>query len=254
MSETARRGKTSFVLVLAALILLGIPLGAWLLRGTIATSIAIDELAAQGIVCDERFEVEVGGLFGSATIVGPTRCALDGGIVEAVELLAPVEVELEGFEPVRVQADSARLVLRARDVRNGDRWAAPLRRLRLEQSVAGLVKGLSELGGLDVPPTTVGHLEVSRGGAVVATAAGVSLAPGAPSPVAADRILFPGLMGVGRLELTGVRGTASEPRVQLTGRASLSAGGLLAAFSTGGAFTLDASGLDTADPRFSLRL
>lgn len=253
MTEAARRGKT--LLLLAVLLLLAaIPLGAWLLRGTIATSLVRDELAREGIVCDERFEVEPSALFDAASI-GPTRCSHEGGIVEAFEVLGSLTVDLDGFDPAAVQADSVRLVLREGEVQNGDGWAQVLGRMRLEQAVAGLVKGLSELSALDLPPIVAGNVEVTRGAQTLATASGLALEPGETMRVAADRIAFASPAGLGRLELTGVTGTATVARVQLAGRGDVSLGaGLLGLLSTGGAFRLDADGLDTGRPRFSLRL
>jgi len=118
--ETRRKPRVVAIVVLAALA--GIPLAAWALRGTLATSIARDELEARGLECDERFAVELGALFDTAT-VGPTRCTREGGIVAAVELRGPVTVELDGFAPASADVQSLRLSLRDTDVRGGSRWA-----------------------------------------------------------------------------------------------------------------------------------
>lgn len=252
MPKTRRR-KLPLVLLTLLAVLVGLPLGAWLLRGTVATAVARDRLAARGITCDERFAVELGPRLETAT-VGVTRCARAGGLVEAVELLGPLTVELDGAAPVRAHAASLRLSLRDRDVRGGTRWAPALRGLNLEQRVAGMVKGLAELSARELPPTTVDRLEVVRAGERVAAAAGLRLTPAGSMDLSAERITFTaGPMGVGRLELTEVRGAASPARVHLEGRATARASvGLLGSLSTGGRFTLDARGLDTRRPRFSL--
>ncbi|HJL14381.1 MAG TPA: hypothetical protein RMH99_01925 [Sandaracinaceae bacterium LLY-WYZ-13_1] len=253
MPEPPRRRKGPLIAAVVATVLIGIPLAAWLLRGTIATSMARDELAARGLTCDERFEVAVAPFFDEAT-VGPTRCSREGGILRAVELLGPATIALDGLEPGSVRAESLRLVLRDTEVRGGSRWAQALRRLNLEQRVAGLVKGISELSALPLPPTTVGHVDVVRDGDTVANASGLTLTPGSVLQLAADRIAFTaGPMGVGRLELTEVTGTSTRARVHLEGRATARAGvGILGSVSTGGHFELDAEGLDTGAPRFRL--
>lgn len=239
---------TTIVVVL----LVGVPALAWALRGTIATSLAKSELEAQGLSCDDRFEVSLSAGLGEAT-VGPTRCAHEGGIVEAIELLGDMTVELDGLTPARVEVDSLRIVLRDSEVRGGSQWSSQLRRLDLEQRVAGLVKGLSEIGQMDLPPLSAAQLEVVRGGDVVGSARVLTLGEGAPTPVTAQQILFTaGPAGIGRLTLSNVTGEASASTVHLAGRADATAGIAILSVRVGGAFTLDATHLDTASPRFSL--
>lgn len=234
-------------------LLLAIAVGAWLLRGTIATSVARSELETHGLRCDERFVVSPSALFGELT-VGPTRCTHDGGLIEVIELTGDATLELEGFTPSALRANGVRLVLRDRNLRGGSGWAAELRRLHLEQRVAGLVKALSELGGMRLPPAHVGRAEVFRGGDELATIDGLVLTPGDRMGVAIDRAVFTAVMGAARLTLSGVTGTATRSDVRLQGQATARAGVvLLGTFSTGGAFTLDASALDTAAPELRLQ-
>lgn len=245
-----RKGLIAGALVVA--LLLAVPLGAWLSRNLIATSMARDQLAARGLSCDDRFAVSLSATFGQA-VIGPTRCTREGGVVGAIELLGDVTVELDGTEPSSVHADSLRLVLRDTNVRGGSSWAAPLRRLELEQHVAALVKSLSELSSMDLPPSTATQVEIVRGSSPLATATGLSLTPGVELSLAADRIHFStGPMGVGQLDLTRVTGTATRPQVSLRGRADARAGVGILTMGRGGPFGLDATALDTASPQFHL--
>lgn len=252
MTDSPRKKRTLAVPILLVIVV-GAPLGGWLLRGTIATSIARDALAQRGLACDDRFGVELSAFFGSATI-GPTRCTREGGLVEAIELTAPATIELDGFAPSTIEAEGVRLALRDRDLRGGSGWARELERLHLEQRVAGLVKGLSELSAMGLPPTTVMHAEVVRGSDELATIDGLTVTPGSSTGVAIDRVVFSAVMGAARLTLSDVRGTATRSAVHLEGQAMARAGvALLGTFSTGGPFTLDASALDSAEPELDLR-
>lgn len=224
----------------------------WALRGTIATSLAEGQLEERHITCDDRFSVSVSATFGSATI-GPTRCEHEGGLLEAVELLGDVTVELDGTEPETVSAESLRIVLRETDVRGGSGWASELSQLGLEQRVAGMVKGLSELGGMNLPATDVASVEVVRGTAQMATATRLRLGGGTPSSIGASQIHFAaGPGGVGQLNLTQVTGELSPSRVLLRGQADASIGIAILRVNRRGAFTMEATGLDSASPSFSL--
>lgn len=241
---------------MVVLVVLGIVLGGgWLLRDTVATSLARDALSQRGLTCDDRFSVEVSALFGSAT-VGPTRCTRAEGHLEAIELLGPARVELSGLEPTSVEAESVRITLRDRDVPGGASWSPELARLHLEQRVAGLVKGISELSRLDLPPTTIVRGDVRRGSSALATAHQLVLTPGEgdATQVTLDRLVFEAMMGAARLTLSEVRGTAAPGTVVLEGEASARAGiALLGSFSTGGSFRLDATALESARPQLRLR-
>ena len=68
-----QRSKAPIVIgVVVVVLLIGVPLVAWLLRGVIATSIARSQLEERGIACDSRFSVSPSATLGEAT-VGPTR-------------------------------------------------------------------------------------------------------------------------------------------------------------------------------------
>lgn len=251
MPNPLRRRSCALALLFVAP-LLGAPLAAWLLRGVVATSIARGELEARGLECDDRFAVEPTALLGAAT-VGPVRCTRQDGIVAAVELLGPMRVELDGFEPSSAEVDALRVELRDTDVKGGSRWARALGRLNLEQRVAGMVKGLGELSDLGLPPLAAARVDVVRGEGPVATGTGLRLAPGGSMALSAERIRFvAGPMSVGELELSDVTGFATRPEVHLEGHAVARAGLGIIGFSAGGRFTLDARDLDTTRPRFSL--
>lgn len=243
--------KRPIALVLVLSVLLGVPLGLWLLRGTIATSVARSELAVRGLSCDERFAVSLSATFDEA-VIGPTRCTRDGGVTESFELLGDLTLELDGFTPTSARADSLRLTLRDLNVRGGDRWAPPLRRLDLEPRVAALMKGLSELSEVtaNLPPMSASRVEVVRASAPLATLSALELTPGDALALSVERIHFG--VSLGTLDLNDVRGTATASNVDLAGTARASAGIGILSVARGGAFTVEARGLDTADPHFDL--
>ncbi|MCA9605216.1 MAG: hypothetical protein KC619_06465 [Myxococcales bacterium] len=252
----AGRSKAPIVAgVVVVGLLVAVPLVAWLLRGTIATSIARGQLEERGFTCDDRFAVAPNATLSEAT-VGPTRCAHEGGVLEAIELLGDVTVELDGTEPSAIRGDSLRIALRGASVRGGDHWADALRRVNLEQQMAGVVKGLSELSRLDLPAVHVGRLDLVRGGDSLGHAETVAMTPGSGEQL---RMTFArahfaaGPMGVGQLDLTNVTGEATPAAVTLSGRASARAGvAIIFSIERQGPFTLRATGLDTASPSFDL--
>ncbi len=251
-------GKSKAPLVAGIVVvglLVAVPLVAWLLRGVIATSIARGQLEERGFTCDDRFAVSPNATLSEATI-GPTRCEHEGGVLEAIELLSDVSAELDGLEPTSIRGDSIRIALRGASVRGGDDWAAALRRVDLEQRMAGVVKSLSELSRLDLPAVTVGRLDLVRGGDPLGHAETVALTPGAGDALDLSfaRAQFSaGPMGVGQLGLTNVTGDATPATVTLRGRASARAGvAIIFSVERQGPFTLRATGLDTAAPSFQL--
>jgi len=250
----AGKSKTPIFVGLVILgLLLALPLGAWLARGMIATGMAEGQLEERGFTCDDRFSVELSATFTEATI-GPTRCEHAGGVLEAIELLGDLTVELDGTEPEAIRADSVRLVLRSTSVRNGAGWAETLRRVNLEEQMAGVVKGLSELGGMDLPETQLQSVEIVRGASVLGRGQQVRLTAGSPLGITAQRVHFEaGPMGVGQLDLTDLSGTATPSAVSLRGQAHARAGvAIIFTFERSGPFTLEASALDTASPSFRL--
>jgi hypothetical protein len=244
--------KRSRALPIVLVIVLAISLAGWLLRGTIATSMASSELAARGLTCDDRFAVDVAALFDEASI-GPTRCTREGGLVEAVELTGNATITLDGLAPSAIRAESVRVVLRDQDVRGGSGWARQLSQINLEQRVAGLIKGLSELSGMNLPQTEIAHAEVFRGGDELAAIDTLVLTPGGSTDLTIGRVAFSAVGGAATLSLNGVTGTATPTAVHLEGDATARAGGMFGVFSTGGEFTLEASALDTASPALRLR-
>lgn len=251
-SPVADARRRSWLPFLALALVLAFPLAAWLLRGNIATAIVRSELEARGIGCDERFAIELSAFVDEARI-RPTRCTLGEGLLEAVELAAETKVELEAFSPVAIRASSVTLVLRDRDVRGGSGWAAQLRRIDLEQRVAGLVKGLAEIGGMDLPFTEVARVDVRRGAEPLATIDGLILTPSTSTELEVRRIAFHPVGGAVRLILEEVRGRASTSAVELEGHATARAGIAILAISRAGAFVLEATNLDTDTPQLRLR-
>ena len=158
------------------------------------------------------------------------------------------------MKPASVEADRVRLVLRRANVRGGRGWAESLARIDMEQRMAGVVKSLSELSGMDLPPTHANRIEVVRGDNPLGQAEDVTLTPGSSLEIEISRASFgAGPMNVGNLRLRNVTGTATDSEVTLRGNASARAGvAVIFSVERGGPFTLRATGLDTASPSFHL--
>jgi hypothetical protein len=245
--EAPRKRRPPIVLI-ALGVLVVLLLVPWLLRSTIATSMARSKLEEQGLRCDDRFSVDVSATFSEATI-GPTRCEHDGGLVEAVELgEGGAQIVLSGFSPQSITIGQAGLALRDQDVRGGEGWGTDEVRA-IEQRVAGLVKGLAEISVIPWPETNIAHLTVSRGGNASALLRGMRLTR--------DDRLHANISGVefprSRVTLENVTGTATRAEVTLDGQAHAQSEMLILAIATTVHFTLHATGLDGAHPTFRLR-
>lgn len=250
LRAVARSSKAPVIGGVVLVVLLGVPLGVWLARGAIATSMAQDELAARGFTCDDRFSVSLSPGLGEATL-GATRCEHEGGLLEAVELLGDVQVTLEGFEPASITAESVRVVLRDQDVRNGSGWSSELSRLSLEQRVAGLIKGIAELGAMSLPPAEISRVEFVRHDDPLAHGTGLRITPaGEGMQLALGDLSFSSTMG--ELRLSRLSGRAAADAVSLRGQASARVGIGILSVSRSGSFDLAATALDTASPRFRL--
>lgn len=244
--KKAGKSKLPLVLAIVVALLLVVP---WLLRSTIATSMARGQLAEQGLRCDDRFAVEVDATFGQAALA-PTRCEHEGGLVEAIEIAEGATVTLDGFTPSTISAPQLSVRLRDRDLRGGSGWGNDtLRTLGLEQKVAGLVKGLSELSAIPFPPTEVARVEVTRADQPAGSIRRLRLSRGSELEISAGEIAF----ASSRLTLANVTGHATRSEVVLDGRAQVQTGILIASFTTETTFGLTATGLDGARPSFRLR-
>jgi hypothetical protein len=247
-----KRGKLLPIgAAIAFLLVLGIVLVPWLLRHSIATSMAREQLTAAGLTCDERFAIEVAPFFGSASFQ-PTRCTSEGGQVESVELTEELEVELSGTSPTAIDATFIRVTLRDRDVAGGSSWDRNLARLNLEERVAGLVKAVGELSALPLPPTRVARVDVLRDGETITSLYEVELTPGEPMRVEFDRIAFRAVGGAAQLTLNDVEGTSTRSDVHLEGGATARASMFIGTVVRNGTFSLDATRLDQSRPRFTL--
>lgn len=237
--------------LITAVIVLGILLVPWLMRHSIATNMAREQVQAAGMSCDDRFAVEVAPFFGSASFQ-PTRCTTEHGYVEAIELTEELEVELSGFSPSAIDAAFLRVTLGDREVRGGSSWDRDLARLNLEERVAVLVKALGELSALPIPPTRVARTDVLRDGQTIAQINGVRLTPGEPMQMHFDRIAFRAVGGAAQLTLEDVDGTSTRSHVHLEGDATARAAVFIGSVTREGSFTLDATRLDQSRPRFDL--
>ncbi|MGE0784820.1 MAG: hypothetical protein AB7S26_03955 [Sandaracinaceae bacterium] len=234
-------------------VLLLLVVGGWFARNAIATSMARSDFEERGLVCDDRFSVELSGGFSEATL-GPTRCTRSTGVIEAIELLEPAAVALSGTEATAMDVRAARVSLRADRIPGDTGWAPSLARASLEAPVASLVTALSELAQMRGPSLTIARLDISRGGRALGTGQTIAFTPGeAGLDVGIRQLTFP--TSIATATLSNVRGHAGHTDARLQGSATASAqlpfG--IALGQRSGLFDLSAEGLQSTSPRFSLR-
>lgn len=228
--------------ILAGLIV--VPLGLWLARSAIATSLARGALTDRGVVCDERFALSLSAFATRATIA-PTRCTREIGLVSAVDLGEAVTVELQGTSPERVTVPDLTLHLNEEGLIGAAQvHGRDVRRLGMEEQVGGLILGLSELSTQRLPPASLGRVAIRRGDAGFAVLRDVTLDGASPLGVTLERVVFAG----GRLILREVTGTATPDQVDLAGIAATTQNMVLFAASSEERFRVIATGLRTANP------
>lgn len=173
--------------------------GLAVLSDPIATSVARDRLAEQGIECDDRLSVDLGWALDVARIA-PTTCTMREGDVAAFELLDPVTIELgEGFEARLVTGGRARVVTRIDPpVVHASGLGAIVDALEIPDRIGMLVAGAARLSGDDLPQIEMGSIEVARDDRVSALLTGVHLVGRtATTPLAlrVDRADLPAIAG-----------------------------------------------------------
>ena len=259
-SPAARRGKPAALGLGAGVAIGG---GATLLialfsMDTVATRIARGQLAERGIVCDARFHVDVAMTLGSA-VIAPSRCDMAEGAVESIELVDPVDVELSGLAPTRIEAPSLRMVLRIEPPvpLGGPGLGGVLDTLHIPERIGGLARALAQLSQEELPEHThVARCEVRREGQIVAALSDVTLRHEAALDTHVARVDLPSLGALGvRADVGGteLRGAASADTVTLDGTLHANASvPLLGSIEREGAVHIEVTHLETDSPRLTL--
>jgi len=246
--EAASRKRRAPILLIGLAVLIVLLIVPWLLRSTIATSVARSELESSGFTCDDRFEVHLSALLSDAT-VAPTRCEHEGGLIASLETSEPAQVEMSGLAPSLVTISQVTLTLRDQNLRGGDGWGNDTIR-SIEQRVAGLVKGLSELSEVDWPETHVAQVRVLRDATPAADLRGMRLQTTESLNVQIAGVSFPNTRTI---VLDNVHGTATPAQVTLDGDAEVQSQISIVSFTTDARFGITATGLDGPSPQLRLR-
>lgn len=201
MSERQRAGRRivgpfALGLSIACCIL---TLGMAILADPIATAIARARLEGHGIVCDERFALDVSWAMDVATIA-PSACTAREGGVESFELLDPVHVELGAGMGVRsVRGGRARIVPRFDPPPVQALGLGPeLDPLGIPARLGILVAASSRLASSDLPRIEMGAIEIGPAERPSAALAGVHIVgrtSGEPLAMRIDRADLPPISG-----------------------------------------------------------
>jgi hypothetical protein len=254
-----RQKLVPFVLgTLAALcgggLLIGIASVDW-----IATSRARDVLVERGVLCDDRFAVDVSFMFDRAT-VAPTRCELVRvSFADAVELPDGATVTLVNLGPTTVHATVVRTFLSSDE--------APAARLGpmgalgviegVESRLYAIGRAAAEIASHRPIALALDRVELVRGTSAVVTLESVATTGGAPLRITiaraelAELTLPLGLAASG--ELRNIAGDATPSTAMLEG--DLALGGRLPLLGSLGYdvhLVLSASALDTDHPHLEL--
>lgn len=262
MSETpahTRRFALPFVVgAVVALVGGGLLLGLVVID-PIATARARDALVERGVVCDERFAVDVSFDLSSAT-VAPTRCQLVRlSYAEAVELPEGASVTLAGFAPTEVRATTMRVHLVSAAT-----TSAPLGPLGALGAIAGVegrvgatARAASELAAHRPVPTTIDRVELVRDDRVEVTLETLAISGEGPLQVRVARAELAELSGplgiAASGELRAITGTATPSTCHLEGDLVVSARLPIVGTMTHEAhLVLDGTGLDGEHPELSV--
>jgi hypothetical protein len=225
----------------------------------IATSRARDALVERGVVCDERFAVDVSFDLSTATLA-PTRCQLVRlTYARAVELPEGGAVTLSGLSPTEVHVSSMRVFL----VSEGGA-SVPLGPMGALGAIAGVdgrvgatARAASELAAHRPVPTTIDRVELVRDDRTEVTLETVTIGGGDPLTIEirrAELAELSGPMGIAASgELRALTGTATPSTCHLEADLLLSARlPVLGALTHQTHLVLDGTGLDGEHPDFSV--
>lgn len=228
----------------------------------VVTSRARDALVERGVVCDERFSVDVAWGLDHAT-VAPTRCQLvEVDYAESVELPEGAEVTLSGLSATELHATTVRVYL-GEAASLGSVSLGPLGVLGamtgVDTRVAATARAASELASHEPPATTVDRVELVRGDAVEVTLETLHLTPGEPLTVTVERAALGELSGPMGTSATGelrdVSGTATASTCHLEGDLAVSARvPILGTIAHETHLVVDGSALDGPSPTLSVSM
>ena len=218
----------------------------WLVASRLA-----DELDARGVACDP-LDADVSLLL-DRVVVAPTRCTIRDGSVESVELLDDVEIDLESFEPAAARAGRIVVTLRADLAGAQPAGSAPvLRALGVTDRVVGLTHASAALADASLPAITATEVQVVRADRPIATLHELSITGRRPTAIQIARAELP--TSRGDVTLRNLAVTASRETVRLAGDVEVDADlPLLGRTRREGALVVEATGLDTAQPDWSVQ-
>lgn len=258
--RSARSPILGFVLGTFVALCGGGLLVAVVLSDTLVTSRAREALVERGVVCDERFAVDVNWSFSEATLA-PTRCTLVRvTFADAVELPEGATASLSGLSPSELRIPLARVYL----VESGsvpDLGALTslgavgiLNVVEVPSRVASTARATAEIAAHRPVPTTIGRLELMREGAIEVAVAGLAIGGGAPTSFRASAVELPGIEGSMIVaNLAELDGHATASTCHLEGDLTLGARvPILGMISHDTHVVLEGAALDTPQPTFRL--
>jgi hypothetical protein len=263
-SPRARAPALAFVIGALVALCGGGLIVALVLSDTIITSRARDALVARGVVCDDRFALDVDWSLSEVTIA-PTRCQLtELDFASAIELPEGATAHLSALSATDLSVPSARAFLidaPSADVDLGG--LGPLGSLGLGgladvgSHVAATARAASELAAHEPIPTGVGRLELVHRDVVVVTFETLEIGGAQPTTLRAARVSLATMTGPMGMALEGsietLTGSATPSTCHLEGDLSVGARlPVLGAFGTGVHVILEGAALDTDAPTFSV--
>lgn len=230
-----------------------------LLSDTLITARAREALVERGVVCDERFAVDVDWSFSEATLA-PTRCSLVRvTFADAVELPEGASATLAGFAPTELRIPTARILLVDAPPPTAD--LGPMGVLGQLTGVGPRVsatgRATSEIAAHQPVPTTITRLELVRDGEVEVAVSDLAIGGDEPTTFHASRAELSAIEGPLGLSvnaaITELEGTATASTCHIEGDLAVGARvPILGALSHGAHVVLEGTGLDGPSPRYSV--
>jgi hypothetical protein len=260
----ARTPVLAFVLGTTVALCGGGLLVAVALSDTLVTSRAREALVERGVVCDERFAVDVNWSFSEATLA-PTRCTLVRvSFADAVELPEGATASLSGLSPSELRIPAARVFLV--DASSAPIDLGPMGALGtlglgsiagVGSRVASTGQATAEIAAHQPVPTTITRLELVHRGEVEVAITELAIGGGVPTTFRAARAELSELSGpmgiAATASLSDLTGTATASTCHLEGELTIGARmPIVGMLSHETHVVLEGAALDGPDPTFSV--
>lgn len=229
------------------------------LKDTFVTARAREALVERGVVCDERFALEVSWGF-SEVAVAPTRCQLvRETYAESIELPEGATATLSGLEATSLRAPSLRVYLAERTA-GPPVDLGPLGMLgaigEIGSRVGAVARAGAELAAHRPVPTSIDRVELVDGETVALTLESASIDAGEPMPIHVARARLGEIAGplgtTASAELTAIEGTATPSTCHVEADLSVSARvPIVGAVEHATHVVLEGTALDTERPQIS---